>query len=278
MADLAVAEPQACAGLGRGARGAGRAGAVGPAAVVEAGDRLLADVAALGEADGALDDARLGRHRLGARSRRRSGAGRPRCGGSRRPPRSTSTAPARGQCGAQALGLLGRRRSGRSPRRCRRPGSRRRRRRRSQARGKRGRGGDPGRPAPGRSARAAPRSASTSAISTSRPILYVSRWRRVASSACGSVSSQMLVLGEPQHPHVGLHVALAVEQRRVAALAGRQRLDVVGQLALQVLGRLRPADDRACRGRSGRAARTPRAAAGTGRRSRPSRLASSRRF
>ena len=46
----------------------------------------------------------------------------------------------------------------------------------------------------------------------------------------------------PQDAHVGLHVALAVEQRRVAALARRERLDVVGELALQVLGRLRAAD------------------------------------
>ena len=35
-------------------------------------------------------------------------------------------------------------------------------------------------------------------------------------------------------------MALAVEQRRVAALAGLERLDVVGQLPLQVLGRLGP--------------------------------------
>ena len=53
---------------------------------------------------------------------------------------------------------------------------------------------------------------------------------------------QDLLRRRPQHPHVRLHVALAVEQRRVLALAGRQRLDVVGQLPLQVLGGVGPAD------------------------------------
>jgi hypothetical protein len=47
---------------------------------------------------------------------------------------------------------------------------------------------------------------------------------------------QDLLGGRAQHPHVGLHVALAVEQGGVEALARLQRLDVVGQLALQVLG------------------------------------------
>ena len=47
---------------------------------------------------------------------------------------------------------------------------------------------------------------------------------------------------QPQHPHVGLDVALAVEQRGVAALASVEGLDVVGELALQVLGRLRSRD------------------------------------
>ena len=49
-------------------------------------------------------------------------------------------------------------------------------------------------------------------------------------------------VGEPQDPHVALHVALAVEQRRVAALALAERLDVVGQLALEILGGLGAAD------------------------------------
>ena len=46
------------------------------------------------------------------------------------------------------------------------------------------------------------------------------------------------VVGEPQHAHVSLEVALAVQQGGVLTLAGRQRLDVVGELALEVLGRL----------------------------------------
>ncbi len=45
-----------------------------------------------------------------------------------------------------------------------------------------------------------------------------------------------LLAAEAQQPQVGLHVSLAVKQRRVAALAGRQRLGVVGDLALQVFG------------------------------------------
>ncbi len=51
-----------------------------------------------------------------------------------------------------------------------------------------------------------------------------------------------LVRRQSQHPQVGLHVALAVEQRRVGALARLQRLDVLGQLALQVLGRFAARD------------------------------------
>ena len=73
--------------------------------------------------------------------------------------------------------------------------------------------------------------------------MYVSRWRRATCGASGSVSIQISLGAEPQHPHVGLHVALAVEQRRVLALAGRQRLDVVGQLPLQVLGRVGAGDE-----------------------------------
>ena len=54
------------------------------------------------------------------------------------------------------------------------------------------------------------------------------------------MSTQDFVIGQPQHPHIGLHVPLAIEQRRVATLAGSKRLDVVGELALQVLGRFGP--------------------------------------
>ena len=44
-----------------------------------------------------------------------------------------------------------------------------------------------------------------------------------------------LLRGQAQDPHVGLHVALAVEQRGVAALTGLEGLDVVGELALKQL-------------------------------------------
>ncbi len=57
------------------------------------------------------------------------------------------------------------------------------------------------------------------------------------------MSTQISSPSEPQHPHVGLHVPLAVEQRRVAALARLKGLDVVGQLPLQVLGGFRPRDE-----------------------------------
>ena len=46
----------------------------------------------------------------------------------------------------------------------------------------------------------------------------------------------------PQDAHVGADLALAVEQRRVATGAGLERLDVVGQLALEELGGLGAAD------------------------------------
>ena len=49
---------------------------------------------------------------------------------------------------------------------------------------------------------------------------------------------QQPVGGQAEHPHVGAELALVVEQGRVAALAGRERLDVVGHLALQELGGL----------------------------------------
>ena len=66
MADLLLAQSELGSGLGRGAQLEPPQVAVRPALVVEAGDRLLADVAALGEADRGIDDPGLGRHRLGA--------------------------------------------------------------------------------------------------------------------------------------------------------------------------------------------------------------------
>ena len=53
------------------------------------------------------------------------------------------------------------------------------------------------------------------------------------------------ILADPQHPHVGLDLALAVEQGGVAAFARRERLDVVGQLTLQELRGLAAADHEA---------------------------------
>ena len=76
----------AVAGPRRGAQPQASQVAVGLALVVEAGDRLLADVAALGEADRAARRCRPRPASSRFPSRRRSGGGRPRCGGSR-PPR-----------------------------------------------------------------------------------------------------------------------------------------------------------------------------------------------
>ena len=42
-----------------------------------------------------------------------------------------------------------------------------------------------------------------------------------------------------QHADIGQHLSLVVEQCRVAALPGTQRLDVICELALQKLGGLR---------------------------------------
>ena len=43
---------------------------------------------------------------------------------------------------------------------------------------------------------------------------------------------------EMQNAHVGLEVAFAVEQGRVTAALRRQGLDVVGELTLEILGRV----------------------------------------
>ena len=50
------------------------------------------------------------------------------------------------------------------------------------------------------------------------------------------------VFRRAEDPHVRLHLALAVEESGVGALAGLERLDVVRQLTLQVLGRILAAD------------------------------------
>ena len=48
---------------------------------------------------------------------------------------------------------------------------------------------------------------------------------------------------QPQDPHVGLHVPLAVEQGRVTALVRSHGVEVVGQLALEELGGVGPLDE-----------------------------------
>ena len=49
---------------------------------------------------------------------------------------------------------------------------------------------------------------------------------------------------QPQDPHVGLHVALAVEQGRVTALVRSHGVEVVGELALKELGGVGALDER----------------------------------
>src|SRR5688572_11479364 len=61
--DLTIAQAQGGAGLGGSREPQRTQRPVRLAAIVKAGDRLLADVAALVEVDGALDDPRLCRHR-----------------------------------------------------------------------------------------------------------------------------------------------------------------------------------------------------------------------
>ena len=49
-------------------------------------------------------------------------------------------------------------------------------------------------------------------------------------------------MAQAEDPHVGDEVALAIEEGGVAALVGLERLDVVRNLALQVLGGVRSLD------------------------------------
>src|SRR3954451_853997 len=62
-ADLLLAQAQGVSGRHRAGEAEAAQAPVRAPAVVEAGDGLLADVAALGEADGGVDDAGLGGHR-----------------------------------------------------------------------------------------------------------------------------------------------------------------------------------------------------------------------
>ncbi len=57
------------------------------------------------------------------------------------------------------------------------------------------------------------------------------------------MSSQISPVAQPQDPHVGLHVALAVQQRRVTALVRFSGLEVVGELALKELGGVGSVDE-----------------------------------
>ena len=226
--------------------------AVGLALVVEAGDRLLADVAALGEADGALVDAGL----LGDRGRRHL-APEARAAGLHPEDLGRRLGDARHGFRASAAGVAALRSDARG-----RSGRRRGRLRR------RGISTPPTRVlalgvlgrraarAPDASLAAGPitdrsaQSPDASSISTSRPTLYIRRWRIDRSGRLGLGVEPDVAGREAQDPHVGLHVALAVEQRGVAAGLGLERLDVVGELALEELGRVGPAHQEH---RSGRA-------------------------
>src|SRR5439155_1842037 len=57
-------------------------------------------------------------------------------------------------------------------------------------------------------------------------------------------------VGPAQDAHVDLHLSLVVEQRGVAAGAGRQPLDVVRDLALEELGRLASGEPELAPGRA----------------------------
>ena len=97
--------------------------AVGPALVVEAGDRLLADVAALGEADRGARRCRPRRASSRRSSRRRSAACRTRSGRSRRRPRRPRPRRRRAASSREAAAPRRRTRSGRCRPRCRRRGT-----------------------------------------------------------------------------------------------------------------------------------------------------------
>ena len=231
--------------------------------MVHARDGLLPDVAALREAHRALDDAGLAGQVVGAHvdAVARDPAldpqrPRPPRRRSRWAPASSSAlrrAPARLRGGQQVdAGVGGDDPDGQiahariDPVVFRRTGSR-----------LRPRGPRP-RPTRGPRSDRIARSAVRSAISTWRPILYMRRCRSAASSACGSVSSHSSSGPADEDPHVGEDVRLGVQQRGVAALAGRRRLDVVRDLALEELCGVRAASRPACRAPSGPAGPLPR--------------------
>ena len=84
------------------------------AAMQDADDHFLADVAALRQADRAILDARLERNRVRRPCRRRTRDARSRCARPRQSSSSTSTAPAAGSADDSAAACRGRRRSGRT--------------------------------------------------------------------------------------------------------------------------------------------------------------------
>ena len=222
------------------------------ALVVHAGDRLLTDVAALREAHGALDDAGLAGQVLRRSCRRRSAGARARCARPRPPRRRPARRPRRAARCAAARGRS--RRTSRSTPTSVRP--------RTAVAGQLRRtacsaaGG--GRRGVRRAATASPRARADHATGPrarrcgrrSRP-----GGRSCTSSARAATASSALGLGvEPQLLRAARSTrmsarmrALRVQQRRVAALAGLERQHVVGDLALEVLGRVRAASRRACR-------------------------------
>jgi len=218
--------------------------AVRLALVVQPGDGLLADVATLGEADGALVDARLLRHRLGAdlTSQPRSTGLDPRdLGGLRfdrggaRPEQVLAHVvggPGRDQQVDAAVG---------GDRKATRPGDQ------DLAMRVLRPGGDVAgelrgpRPDQGEQ-RLAVRPGLDGRVAAHLVHLQVPE-EDVAGRRLGV--DQQAVGGESQHPHVGADLALAVEERRVTALAGCERLDVVGELSLQELRPLAAADHQA---------------------------------
>src|SRR6188472_1293210 len=225
--DLLLAEDEALARLRRAAESQSPQVAVGLALVVEAGDRLLTDVAALGEADRLLDDPGLGGHRLGphlgseagtagldSHDLRRLGGDLDGAGVEQR----RVDAVALGNGDDQVDAVVDAERGGLDrPRELGRPGADQR--------------------------EEDVLVAGVGDLDLAADLVHpqVAAGRRQALRL--EVEPQLRPLARPQHPHVGLHVALAVEQSSVGPLTRLNRLGVIGQLALQIVRRVRAADD-----------------------------------
>ena len=211
--------------------------AIGLAAVVQARDRLLADVAALLEVDRALVEPCLLRDRrlvdvdpvarpaaldaqdLGGRLGDRR-APRARRAPARRPPPRRRRRPR----GRWRRAPPGRRRSQPPDWRARRAPTPPRRRRPPRRRARR--------------ARRAP--AAACACAAAPPADHAAAQRVEEHLQCDALGVEPQLAAGAQHAQVGEHLALVGQQRRVAAAAGRQRLDVVADLAVEHLGRLGP--------------------------------------